>query len=101
MCLGIGRWNMENDTLLNLISAICNTIADTEKKNIKNNELKAFTNKFQSLLEDAKKIINKSQKCFNKNEFHSFIGVNSLYATDIDKLFSDYICKDLKKRIGE
>lgn len=50
---------MKNDTLLDLISGICNTIADMEKENIKNNELKAFTNKFQSLLEDAKKIINK------------------------------------------
>lgn len=89
---------MKNDTLLNLMSAICNTLADAEKKNIKNNELKAFTNKLQSLFEDAKKIINKSKKCFNKDEFHSFIAVNSIYATEVDKLFSDYICEDLKEK---
>lgn len=101
MCLGIGRWNMKDDTFLNLMSSICNALADTEKKKIKNNELKSFTNKFQSLFEEAKEIINKSKKCFNKDEFCIFVTVNSLYVTDIDRLFSDYMCKDLKERIGE
>ena len=33
---------MENDTLLNLMSVICNTIADTEKKNIKKQRTKSI-----------------------------------------------------------
>lgn len=77
--------------------SLANTMANEEKKEIKNPELATFIKDLESLRTRAEKIIAKSKNTYNQKEFKGFIATCSVFAMGLDEMFHDYICQDLTK----
>jgi len=77
--------------------SLANTMANEEKKEIKNPELATFVKDLESLKIRAEKIIAKSKNTYNQKEFKAFIATCSVFAMGLDEVFHDYIHQDLEK----